>query len=679
MTAALRATRAFAAVLVSLALAACALRPATPDRPLEAFQELPERAWLSEGRLLLEFRSDQRRPGYAGAAWSAAPLPNGSFHHQYARLDYFGERRPAEASLEASIEIPVLPGQRWSELIETLLERLVPAWPDRGVLLLVRGREIVVYRDPHGNLTSVPAAELPPAVELVAAHDQEDFLSLAAGVLERYTLGYGDARQFLFQTEIVDGGVGYILVDLDRQEIIALSTSLLGAVTDSLGLLGLSVESLNSVIVRSHLLALAKNPFTAASRLINYAAVTTYSLVVPRARGQLSTDLIPGAAPPMDLEGWERDLDQLVESRPLPGKLELLIDGEAFFSDLLDAIGSARKRIDIRTYIFDRDDYAVTVADLLKRRSREVKVKVLVDDLGTVFAGALAPATPQRPGFTPPASIISHLKRGSEVKVRRSPNPWFTADHTKTIVIDNEIAYTGGMNIGREYRYEWHDLMVRLEGPIVAQIRGDFASAWAHAGPGGDLAYGLRGLRQKRPRAGPAEPGMIMIRPLYTQTGRREIWDAQRHAIRRAQQYIYIHNPYLSDNTMLDELVDARARGVDVRVILPADNDSGIMAASNVVTANTLLDHGIRVFVYPGMSHVKAAIYDGWVCLGTANFDKLSFFVNQEFNIAFSDPDAAGEVRERLFERDFAVSRELDETIRASWSDYLYEFVANQL
>ena len=71
-------------------------------------------------------------------------------------------------------------------------------------------------------------------------------------------------------------------------------------------------------------------------------------------------------------------------------------------------------------------------------------------------------------------------------------------------------------------------------------------------------------------------------------------------------------------------------------------------------------------------------IVDGWVSLGSANFDKLSFFINQEMNIAFSDPPTVERFKSALFERDFSVAEEIKEPIEAGWSDYLYEMVANQ-
>ena len=79
------------------------------------------------------------------------------------------------------------------------------------------------------------------------------------------------------------------------------------------------------------------------------------------------------------------------------------------------------------------------------------------------------------------------------------------------------------------------------------------------------------------------------------------------------------------------------------------------------------------------MSHVKAAIYDGWACLGSANFDKLSLQINLETDIATSDPGFVGRLRSELFERDFGRSKEITEARTLGWPTYLSSFVARQL
>ena len=130
---------------------------------------------------------------------------------------------------------------------------------------------------------------------------------------------------------------------------------------------------------------------------------------------------------------------------------------------------------------------------------------------------------------------------------------------------------------------------------------------------------------------------------------------------------------------LVQALADARQRGVDVRVIIPMEGNHGIMNANNVTAANKLLKYGVRVFAYPGMSHVKAAVYDGWACLGSANFDKLSFRVNKEMNLGVSDPRFVDVLLEEVFEADFAASTELTAPLPEGWDNTFASIIASQL
>ena len=145
------------------------------------------------------------------------------------------------------------------------------------------------------------------------------------------------------------------------------------------------------------------------------------------------------------------------------------------------------------------------------------------------------------------------------------------------------------------------------------------------------------------------------------------------------QKNIYIQNPYFTENKILNELILAGSRGVDVRVILPSTSDYGFMDSSNIVTTNIMIKNGIRVYRYPKISHIKAAIYDGWACLGSANFDALSLRINLESNLAFSNPEAVERLKEDLFEKDFSVSREITVPVKVTLLDYLGEMISNQL
>jgi cardiolipin synthase len=235
------------------------------------------------------------------------------------------------------------------------------------------------------------------------------------------------------------------------------------------------------------------------------------------------------------------------------------------------------------------------------------------------------------------------------------------------------------MNIGREYRYDWHDMMVGLTGPIVGRLEKSYRKAWAHAGPLGDFAYAWVMLFP--PPAPPKSrmPDDIDIRPLRTATFQADIYHAQLAAINRSKSYIYIENAYFDDSTILRALIQARQRGVDVRVVFPAENDSGIMQTSAAAAGNDLLKGGARVYVYPGMTHVKAAIYDGWACLGSANFNKMSLHVGQELDVAFSDPAMVQRLKQDLFEKDFQRSRELTQPAPLNWFDSFVSALAGEL
>jgi cardiolipin synthase len=358
----------------------------------------------------------------------------------------------------------------------------------------------------------------------------------------------------------------------------------------------------------------------------------------------------------MDTDSLDRHLDRIGAGVRTRGEIRLLVDGEEYFSRLQQAIAEARQSIDVRTYIFDNDDVAVNIAHQLKHRAGEgVGVRILLDGVG-VWLGEQADAASVDPAYRPPLSMVSYLRRRSNIKVRIQTNPWLTGDHAKTTIIDGSVAFLGGMNIGREYRYEWHDLMMEVNGPVVALLEKDAEKAWARASLLGDLAWLGRTVFSKRERSG--DQG-YPIRVLFTRDHNSQIYRAQLAAARRAQSRIYIENPYFSDDLMLYELVQARQRGVDVRVVMADDGNHPMMNWSNQLAVNTMIRNGIRVYRYPGMAHTKAAIFDGWACLGSANFDKLSLQMNDEINLATSDPALVNELLERVFEVDMSISTEV--------------------
>lgn len=358
-------------------------------------------------------------------------------------------------------------------------------------------------------------------------------------------------------------------------------------------------------------------------------------------------------------EGADIDeaLDLLGLPRPLPGKVDYLVDGGEFFPALHHSVNRAKQSIDTQVFIFDNDDVATGFADRLKERSREVKCRVLMDRMGSIGSWWTSPETPLPQGFQSPSSMPHYLREGSLVKARTSQNPWLVADHSKLVLIDGEEAYLGGMNIGREYRYEWHDLMVRVRGPIIAELQNHFNRSWRLQGPWGD--WSMPFYRKLKPDPAPAVAGHYPIRLLRTTSMRVEIERALLTAIRMSRKRIYLQNSYVTSESLLQELLAARKRGVEVNFIFPIKNDSKLMDTANRVFATALLKQDCNVYAYPKFTHVKAAIIDNWACIGSANLDGLSLRINGELNIAYSNPEAVEALRERVFLKDMRASRKL--------------------
>jgi cardiolipin synthase len=381
---------------------------------------------------------------------------------------------------------------------------------------------------------------------------------------------------------------------------------------------------------------------------------------------------IPGTAE------FEALLNRKGMPKAMEGRISLLVDGGGFFPELDRQIAKAKQSVDVQVFIFDNDQVAVRYADVLKQKAGQVPVRVMFDDLGSTFAQTAAPETLVTNGFTPPADIGSYLRQDSKVRVRRTLNPWLICDHTKLLIFDREVAMLGGMNIGQEYFSEWHDLMVKVEGPVVARLAKEFNRAWRKASPGGDFALWGKPAWPKGPAT---SEGGIPLRTLRTDAarGQQQILDASLLAIRAARKRIWIENPYFAHDETAAALAAAARRGVDVRVILPSRGDSGIMDAGNLATARGLIQAGAKIYRYPRMTHMKVMICDGWAQVGSANLDTLSMRINRELNLAFTDPAALRSLEQKVFQPDFKASRVLTLGETSSAIAPLAEAVADQL
>ncbi|MDH3576246.1 MAG: phosphatidylserine/phosphatidylglycerophosphate/cardiolipin synthase family protein [Gammaproteobacteria bacterium] len=604
--------------------------------------------------------------------------PEGDYAGPYILpLEYQQRARWAEVP-EAPIVPRILGSKYWNRFIDTVFESVLPKAAMTGIVMHFGEDDYFLYYNDINNFEARLITDKPENYVVAETIDFAEFNRRAQPVMDEFLKQEGiEDRRLVFSTG--DAGaysLPFVYVDRDIPLGIFVRYSPAprqGPVASK----GSQVAQSAGHLAHSHLGGLFSRPVSSVFRLLFVAKDAAVETMRPSWLVTLESQPIPelNGGPGMDLDDWELQLDRITRRPATRGTIDYLVDGEEFFVRFIDAISTAQKSVDIRTYIFDNDDFAEKVGRLLRRRADEgIDIRVLLDGLGTIVAtGADDASLPER--YEAPESVRLFLEKESSIDVRQSRNPWLVAgDHVKTTIIDGQVAFAGGMNIGREYRFGWHDLMMELRGPVVDELNNEFNKAWAHAGMLGDAGYVLQRLK---PNPRNAEDLGYPLRVLHTRPGVSEIFNAQRAAIRNAQEYIYIQNAYLTDDAMLYELAKARRRGVDVRVILPLVGNHGPINKSNALAANAMLEHGIRVFVYPGMSHVKAAIFDGWACLGSANWDKLSFRTNKELNIATSHPEYVDDLFQRVFKADFEKSVELTEPFPKRWSDHLVEVVAD--
>lgn len=581
-------------------------------------------------------------------------------------------------------EFALLTAIQWQQFYVYLAKQIAPTEPLQGVLLNSRDTEVLVYRNHDGTVTIHRAPyDRPANVTFTSVQRMEHMGDRLHGYLNGYLEQIGIESRYVMAATGETGPYARPFVGFDRERsppyFLTLEPFTFGSLPPNY--LHRTGTNLGHFFA-SHALEVIHRPVTFASRLFFLVTDLTKDTLrnlylrgvgLPRLRGQIIPPLYEG--PGMDLEAWENQLDRILGKHRSSGKLDLFVGGDQFFPHYTRSLAAANDSVKLRTYIFDNDDFAVDFADFLKRRASVVDVDVMVDGQGTMMAANATAGTFPTDADTP-RNMMIYLEKNSVVDVRALTNPWMTGDHVKTTIVDGDTAFIGGMNIGREYRWEWHDMMMRVQGPIARFIEYEFDKTWTHAKSFGDFRLAAMKLKTLEPAATSADHP---VRIIMTKPSTSHLLRSQLAAIRRAKKYIFIENAYFANQQIIYELARARLRGVDVRVILSFEGNHGIMNLNNVVAANKLLRFGVRVFAYPGMSHVKAAVYDGWACAGSANFDNLSFRINKEMNIATSDPDFVEEVLQEIFERDFARAVEVIEPLPETWSNHLADILASKL
>lgn len=318
---------------------------------------------------------------------------------------------------------------------------------------------------------------------------------------------------------------------------------------------------------------------------------------------------------------------------------------------MLASIRGATKQIFVETFIWKNDETGHQFKDALNQAAeRGVQVHVIYD----VFANLVVPGSFFK--FHPAIHVYRFpmfrpsLLLGS---IRST-----SLDHRKLLVVDDEIGFVGGYNIGSLYATQWRDTHLRVTGTSVWDIRNAFVSVWNRqlAGRNPKITHTTPENWESRIRAINNIPASLVypIRGIYLD------------AIGRAQKSIYITMAYfIPDQQILRALLEASERGVYVRVILPRDSNHVLSDWLSRGFYKSLLDSGVRILLYrDAMIHAKTATIDGqWTTIGTANIDRLSLTGNYETNLEIHDDALAGNMEE-VFQVD---SGNCDELTLAEW------------
>ena len=345
-------------------------------------------------------------------------------------------------------------------------------------------------------------------------------------------------------------------------------------------------------------------------------------------------------------------------------EVTVLRDGGEVYPAMLAALAVAKRTILVETYILVADRTGDRFkAVLLERAAAGVSVRLIYDAVGS---------------FSLASSFVAELRAGGVEVLEFNPiRPWRRRfrmshrDHRKIMVIDNEIGFTGGLNLANDYASiadggeGWHDMHCRVRGKIVIDLARMFRRTWVR---GGGTPY-------------PALPRKLELPPLGScfvralDNGRRRTRAAVRrayvHVIKASQRTIMIQNAYfLPDRGVRRAMAAAVRRGVDVRVIVPGNSDVKLVEWASLYIMRRLVRTGVKMLRWRGpMLHGKTATIDEvWSTIGSYNFDAQSRFNNLEVTVEILDPTTSATLA-RNFAMDVANCEPFDEQtwLRLSW------------
>jgi cardiolipin synthase len=356
-------------------------------------------------------------------------------------------------------------------------------------------------------------------------------------------------------------------------------------------------------------------------------------------------------AVPGDWAGYLRYLDTVAETSSAGrNQVQFLIDGADVIAPGLAVIDDAKYTIHMEVFQLQGDEVGRAVAErLAAKAAKGVKVRLLLDEHGTA---------PDEPSGGPVRELIALMRAsGVDVRVRTTPFAASHLDHRKVMVVDGDVAFTGGMNIGKSYQVDWHDQQTMVIGPAVARLQDNFLEQWR--AQGGQVDPNEPGVYPKieEPASG-VETRVVMHRGGAAD---QNIKAAYIRAFATAQNSIRIANPYFMDADVVRTLCEAAGRKVKVQVVLPEDNDVKIVQRGSRAYYPDMIKAGVEVYEYQGrMAHEKVAVIDTyWSTVGSSNLDTRSLSSNDELNLVLMDRPLAAYIERHLFDADLQKSKRI--------------------
>ena len=361
-------------------------------------------------------------------------------------------------------------------------------------------------------------------------------------------------------------------------------------------------------------------------------------------------------------------LEQAIVGSPLilGNKVTLLQDGAATYAAMFAAIRQARDHVNLESYIIEDDEAGQQFADLLlAQQARGVQVNIIYDSVG---------------GVNTSKAFFERLKQAGIKVLEFNPinplatkTPWLinNRDHRKLLIVDGRTAFVGGINISSVYSYgsatwrrgapahnpvAWRDTDLQIEGPVVGELQKLFMHSWEKQ-RGEPLAVKtyfppLTAQGNEMVRAigsSPDDPYSLIYLTLIS-------------AIGNAEKQVYLTNAYfVPDPQLVKALIDAAARGVDVKLILPSHSDSAMAFHAGRSHYARLLTGGVKIYERLGaLLHSKTAVIDGvWSTVGSTNLDWRSFLDNDEVNAVILGREFAQKMQS-VFAQDLEASQAID-------------------